>query len=126
MPAIYLRQGPAPGRSLGRVTTPIASPPRFDVAIAPERIDVPTGDEELERDRPWLVVVHNDPINLMSYVTYVFQKVFNYSREKAHKLMLQVHNEGKAIVSSGPREKSEAECFTLHGYGLWATLTRDA
>ena len=94
--------------------------------IAPERIDVPAGDETTERDRPWLVVVHNDPINLMSYVTYVFQKVFSYSREKAHKLMLQVHNEGKAIVSSGPREKAEADCFTLHSYGLWATLTRDA
>ena len=94
--------------------------------IAPERVDVPTGDEETKRDRPWLVVVHNDPINLMSYVTYVFQKVFNYTREKATKLMLQVHNEGKAIVSSGPREKSEAECYTLHSYGLWATLTKDA
>jgi ATP-dependent Clp protease adaptor protein ClpS len=94
--------------------------------IAPERIDVPTGDDETERDRPWLVVVHNDPINLMSYVTYVFQKVFGYPKEKAHKLMLQVHNEGKAIVSSGPREKAESDCYRLHSYGLWATLTRDA
>ena len=94
--------------------------------IAPERIDVPTGEDETERDRPWLVVVHNDPINLMSYVTYVFQKVFGYPKEKAHKLMLVVHNEGKAIVSSGPREKSESDCFRLHSYGLWATLTRDA
>ncbi len=93
--------------------------------ITPERIDVPSGAEKDERDRPWLVVVHNDPINLMSYVTYVLQKVFGYPREKAHKLMLQVHNEGKAIVSSGPREKAEAECFRLHAYGLWATITRD-
>lgn len=94
--------------------------------IAPERIQTPTGEDETERDRPWLVVVHNDPINLMSYVTYVFQKVFNYPREKADKLMLIVHNEGKAIVASGAREKSESDCFRLHSYGLWATLTRDA
>jgi ATP-dependent Clp protease adaptor protein ClpS len=91
----------------------------------PERTRTPADEDETKRDRPWLVVVHNDPINLMSYVTYVLQKVFNYPRDKAHKLMLQVHNEGKAIVSAGPREKAEAECFTLHGYGLWATLTRD-
>ena len=108
------------------MTSPIAPPLRFGGAIAPERVDVPTGEDETERDRPWLVVVHNDPINLMSYVTYVFQKVFGYPRQKAHKLMLQVHNEGKSIVSSGPREKAESDCFRLHGYGLWATLTRDA
>ena len=93
--------------------------------IAPERVDVPTSDDETERDRPWLVVVHNDPINLMSYVTYVFQKLFGYTREKAHKLMLQVHNEGRAIVSSGQREKAESDCYRLHAYGLWATLTKD-
>src|SRR5438067_13867444 len=94
--------------------------------IAPERVDVPTGEDETERDRPWLVVVHNDPLKLMSYVTYVFQKVFGYPRSKDHKLMLQVHNEGESIVSSGPREQAESYCFRLHGYGLWATLTRDA
>lgn len=92
--------------------------------IAPERIDVPESDEAEKRDRPWLVIVHNDPINLMSYVTWVLQKLFGYPKAKAHKLMLQVHNEGRAIVSSGPREKAEADCFRLHAYGLWATMTK--
>ncbi len=79
-----------------------------------------------EREVPWLVIVHNDPINLMSYVTYVFQKLFGYPRPKAHRLMLQVHNEGKAVVASGPREKAEADCYRLHAHGLWATLERSA
>ena len=92
--------------------------------IAPERIQIPNSDEQTRRDRPWLVVVHNDPINLMSYVTWVFQKLFNYPRPKAHKLMLQVHNEGRAVVSSGPREKAEADCYRLHAHGLWATLSK--
>ena len=92
--------------------------------VAPERTDAPTGDEVTEADRPWLVVVWNDPINLMSYVTYVFQKLFGYSFEKATKLMLDVHHKGKAVVSSGSREKSEMDCFRLHAHGLWATMTK--
>ena len=92
--------------------------------VAPERTDAPDTGSETRRDRPWLVIVHNDPINLMSYVTWVFQKLFGYPKPKAHKLMLQVHNEGRAIVSSGPREKAEADCFRLHAHGLWATLTK--
>jgi len=81
-------------------------------------------DEVVEADRPWLVIVWNDPINLMTYVTYVFQKLFGYPYEKAHKLMLDVHYKGRAVVSSGPREKAEMDCFRLHGYGLWATLSK--
>jgi ATP-dependent Clp protease adaptor protein ClpS len=92
--------------------------------IAPERIDVPTSDEDTRRDRPWLVIVHNDPINLMSYVTWVFQTLFGYPLAKAHKLMMDVHTKGKAVVSSGPREKAEADCFRLHAYGLWATISK--
>jgi ATP-dependent Clp protease adaptor protein ClpS len=92
--------------------------------IAPERVDVPTYDEDTERDRPWLVIVHNDPINLMSYVTWVLQTLFGYPRHKAEKLMMDVHTKGRAVVSSGPREKAESDCFRLHGYGLWATLTK--
>lgn len=91
---------------------------------APERIREPDVDETPARDHPWLVVVWNDPVNLMSYVTWVLQKLFGYSRGKAHKLMLQVHNEGKAVVSSGPREKAEHDCYRLHGHGLWATLQK--
>ncbi|HLI15824.1 MAG TPA: ATP-dependent Clp protease adapter ClpS [Acidimicrobiales bacterium] len=78
--------------------------------------------EETRADHPWLVVVWNDPINLMSYVTYVFQKLFGYSREKATKLMLDVHHKGRAVVASGPRERAELDVARLHRHGLWATL----
>ena len=95
-------------------------------ATAPVRVDVPEADEAIERDRPWIVIVWNDPINLMSYVTFVLQKLFGYPREKAHKLMMQVHVEGRAIVSSGTRERAEADCSRLHEHGLWATMERSA
>ena len=97
------------------------------VASAPAELEVerPAGREEMQRDRPWIVVVWNDPVNLMSYVAFVFQKLFGYSREKATKLMLQVHNEGKAVVSSGTREKAEHDVARLHAHGLWATLRQD-
>jgi ATP-dependent Clp protease adaptor protein ClpS len=98
----------------------------MSISPAPVEIDKPTGSEVVEPDLPWLVIVWNDPINLMSYVTYVFQKLFSYSKEKAHHLMLQVHNEGKAIVSSGPREKAEWDISRLHAHGLWATMQRDS
>ncbi len=75
---------------------------------------------------PWIVIVWNDPVNLMSYVTLVFQKLFGYSRAKATRLMLQVHNEGRAIVSSGTREKAEHDVARLHAHGLWATMSRDS
>lgn len=96
----------------------------MQASIAPERVEEVTGDEQVEADRPWLVIVWNDPINLMSYVTWVLQKLFNYSHAKATKLMLQVHNEGRAVVSSGAREKAELDCFRLHAHGLWATLSK--
>jgi ATP-dependent Clp protease adaptor protein ClpS len=92
----------------------------------PIETDEPAGGELQEPDRPWLVIVWNDPINLMSYVTYVFQKLFGYSREKASKLMLDVHNKGKAVVSSGSREKAEFDTFRLHEHGLWATMQHDS
>src|SRR5258705_386306 len=76
----------------------------------------------VETHRPWIVIVWNDPVNLMSYVVYVFQKLFGYSRDKATRLMLQVHHDGKAAVSEGTREKAEADVARLHAHGLWATL----
>ena len=96
--------------------------------VAPAEVEVeqPAEGEEVERDVPWIVIVWNDPINLMSYVTLVLQKLFGYSRAKATTLMLQVHNEGKAIVSSGTREKAEHDVARLHGHGLWATLRKDS
>ena len=82
-----------------------------------------TEDKKIVRpDKPWLVIVWNDPINLMTYVTYVFQKLFGYDHAKATRLMLQVHHEGKAVVNSGTRERSELDVFRLHEHGLWATM----
>ena len=93
--------------------------------LAPVEIKEPTGDIDVTADRPWVVIVWNDPINLMDYVTFVFQKLFGYSREKATKLMLDVHQKGKAVVSNGPREKAELDVFRLHEHGLWATMQHD-
>lgn len=76
-------------------------------------------------DRPWVTIVWDDPVNLMTYVTYVFMSLFNYSKERATELMLLVHNEGRAVVSSGRREEMERDVARLHEYGLWATLARD-
>lgn len=73
-----------------------------------------------------MTIVWNDPVNLMSYVTYVFQTVFGYSKEKAEKLMKDVHHKGKAVVSSGTREEMERDVQILHSYGLWATLQPDS
>jgi ATP-dependent Clp protease adaptor protein ClpS len=94
-------------------------------APAEVELEQPVVVDDPERDKPWIVIVWNDPINLMSYVTFVFQKLFGYSREKATKLMLQVHNEGKAVVSGGTREKAEHDVARLHSHGLWATMRQD-
>ena len=74
---------------------------------------------------PWVTIVWDDPVNLMTYVTYVFQKLFGYSEPHATKLMLQVHNEGKAVVSAGSRESMEVDVSKLHAAGLWATMQQD-
>jgi ATP-dependent Clp protease adaptor protein ClpS len=76
-------------------------------------------------DSPWVVIVWNDPINLMSYVTLVLRKLFGYSLEKATQLMLDVHHKGRAVVSSGPRERAELDVYRLHEHGLWATMQKD-
>ena len=91
-------------------------------AASPTITEEPTTRDEGAVDVPWLVVVWNDPVNLMSYVTYVFQKLFGFSREKATALMLDVHHKGRAVVSSGPRERAELDVFRLHEHGLWATM----
>jgi ATP-dependent Clp protease adaptor protein ClpS len=92
--------------------------------VSPHRVDEPDIDEDLDLQRPWQVVVWNDPVNLMSYVVWVFRKLFGYPVEVATRLMLQVHHEGRAVVSSGPLEKAEFDCHRLHHHGLWATLER--
>jgi ATP-dependent Clp protease adaptor protein ClpS len=93
---------------------------------APVRIDEPDLEEWVGTDRPWVVIVWNDPVNLMDYVVYVFQKLFGYSREKATKLMLEVHREGKSAVAHGSREKAEIDVARLHAHGLWATMEHDS
>jgi ATP-dependent Clp protease adaptor protein ClpS len=93
---------------------------------APTEIKQPEAGEVTDLELPWKVIVWNDPINLMTYVTFVLQKLFGYSHEKAHKLMLDVHYKGKAVVSHGPREKAELDVFRLHEHGLWATMEQDS
>jgi ATP-dependent Clp protease adaptor protein ClpS len=95
--------------------------------VAPERTaDVEeVVESQVVPDTPWITVVWNDPINLMTYVTHVFMTVFGYDKAKAEKLMLDVHRRGKAIVSHGTRERMELDVNTLHGYGLWATLQKN-
>lgn len=103
----------------GQLTVAVAT-------TAPVEIREPEVTEVVVTDRPWKVIVWNDPINLMSYVTFVIQKLFGYSRDKAHRLMMDVHTKGKAVVSSGPREKAELDVFRLHEHGLWATMEQDS
>jgi ATP-dependent Clp protease adaptor protein ClpS len=95
------------------------------VSVAPAEVERPEADEAVVPDTPWVTIVWNDPVNLMSYVTYVFQKVFGYAKPRAEKLMLDVHHKGKAVVSSGTRETMERDAEILHGYGLWATGSHD-
>ena len=92
---------------------------------SPVEVQEPEVGEVTDLESPWIVLVWNDPINLMSYVTFVFQKVFGYSKEKATSLMLDVHHKGRAVVSSGSREKCELDVFRLHEHGLWATMQHD-
>jgi ATP-dependent Clp protease adaptor protein ClpS len=96
------------------------------VTTAPVEVERPATGEDVGTDRPWKVIVWNDPINTMSYVTFVFQKLFGYPKEKAEKLMLDVHYEGKAVVAHGSREKAELDVFRLHEHGLWATMEHDS
>ncbi|MDQ3616915.1 MAG: ATP-dependent Clp protease adapter ClpS [Actinomycetota bacterium] len=103
-------------------------------APMPVETERPQADEQADEqlddltflDRPWVTVVWNDPVNLMSYVTYVFQTYFGYSREKAEKLMLEVHQDGRSVVSSGSREEMERDVQAMHEHGLWATMAKDA
>ena len=92
------------------------------MSTAPVEIDEPDLGEVTDLETPWIVLVWNDPINLMSYVTWVFQKLFGYSLEKATSLMLDVHHKGRAVVANGTREKCELDVFRLHEHGLWATM----
>ena len=93
-------------------------------APTPVEIEQPEVDDLTAPARPWVTIVWNDPVNLMSYVTYVFQSYFGYARKKAEKLMFEVHNDGKSVVSSGSREEMERDVQAMHEYGLWATMEK--
>jgi ATP-dependent Clp protease adaptor protein ClpS len=95
------------------------------VSTAPVELDQPASEEDVRTEPPWITLVWNDPVNLMSYVTYVFQEYFGYDTAKAEKLMLDVHEKGRAVVSSGSREEMERDTEAMHGYGLWATFQKD-
>ena len=102
---------------MGAVTAPVEVEPTT------------TPDEDLDAiaqtAKPWVTIVWNDPVNLMSYVTYVFQKYFGYDKKKAEKLMMEVHEDGRSVVSSGTREEMERDVQAMHEYGLWATMEHD-
>ena len=95
------------------------------LSIAPAELDEPITESVVSPDTPWVTVVWNDPVNLMTYVSFVFQEYFGYDRAKAEKLMLQVHEEGRSAVSNGTREEMERDVAAMHGYGLWATMQQD-
>ncbi len=99
----------------GGVST--ASPVEVEPTLTPDEVTIV--------GTPWVTIVWNDPVNLMSYVTYVFQKYFGYDRKKAEKLMLEVHEDGKSVVSTGSREEMERDVQAMHEYGLWATMQKD-
>lgn len=84
----------------------------------------PDEGTDLDIDLPWQVVVWNDPVNLMDYVVWVLRRLFGHSLEEATRLMLAVHNEGKATVTQGPREQAEMDAYRLHQHGLWATIEK--
>jgi len=93
-------------------------------APSPVELDEPEVDETTALDSPWVTLIWNDPVNLMSYVSYVFRSYFGHSRATAEKLMLQVHQQGRAVVSTGSREEMERDVEAMHGYSLWATCQR--
>jgi ATP-dependent Clp protease adaptor protein ClpS len=80
--------------------------------------------ELVASDTPWITLVWNDPVNLMSYVAYVFRSYFGFSREEADRRMMQVHTEGRAVVATGPREEMERHTEAMHDFGLWATVAK--
>lgn len=97
---------------------------RADSGALPGSAPASSGLEAPVRDAPWHTVVWNDPVNLMTYVEYVFRSYFGYSQPQARRLMLQVHNEGRAVVSRGGREQVEMDVRAMHAHGLQATMER--
>ncbi|WP_394769745.1 ATP-dependent Clp protease adapter ClpS [Lacisediminihabitans sp.] len=95
-----------------------------DVLERPDLVEVPEIVESTVLDTPWVTIVWNDPVNLMSYVSYVFRSYFGFSKAEAERRMLQVHNDGRAVVATGGREEMERHVEAMHDFGLWATLAK--
>src|SRR3954453_9018495 len=117
--------GPSTGTS-ARSAGSSPGQPRMTAVSAPTpvELDQPEVEDMTFLDRPWVTIVWNDPVNLMNYVTYVFQTYFGYGKKKAEKLMLEVHNDGKSAVSTGSREEMERDVQAMHEFGLWATMEK--
>ena len=94
------------------------------VSTSPVELDEPEVADAQQLQTPWVTIVWNDPVNLMSYVTFVFRAHFGYSKSKAEKLMMEVHEDGRSVVSTGTREEMERDVQAMHEYGLWATMQR--
>lgn len=106
-------------------SSPVSHPKGCQASTVPQT-DERTGSETVTRlDQPWVTIVWNDPVNLMSYVAWVFRSYFGFSAEEAERRMLQVHNDGRAVVASGPREAMERHVEAMHEYGLWATVSKE-
>lgn len=118
-PGAWVRRWPSTIRTLVSVTLTTARP---DARTAEESAT----DAVASLADPWITIVWNDPVNLMTYVTYVFESYFGYPPKRARTLMLQVHREGRAVVSTGPRERMEVDVQAMHGFGLWATMQRSS
>jgi len=95
------------------------------VSVAPVELEQPEVRSVTQPDAPWVTIVWNDPVNLMSYVAHVFQTYFGYSKARATELMMDVHTKGRAVVSNGSRDEMERDTTAMHEYGLWATFAKD-
>lgn len=92
--------------------------------VEPQEQRETDGNVATRLDDAWVTIIWNDPVNLMSYVTHVFQSYFGFTRLEAEVRMREVHEHGKSVVSSGGREKMEVDVQAMHGFGLWATMQR--
>jgi ATP-dependent Clp protease adaptor protein ClpS len=116
---------PRAGQGMGDACTAARRPTVEGVSVAPVELEQPAVREAAAPDVPWITLVWNDPVNTMTYVTWVFQAYFGYPEAKAQRLMLDVHHKGRAVVSTGSREEMERDTEAMHEYGLWATFRKD-
>ncbi|NHU84571.1 ATP-dependent Clp protease adapter ClpS [Kocuria sp. JC486] len=120
---IFTKHPPHGGRS-ARAALPLSVCSTATLGPAVDERTETSASEQVSTDTPWQVVVWDDPVNLMSWVTWVFRTYFGFPQSKAHTLMMAVHTDGRAVVTSGTLEEAEKHVAALHGYGLWATYER--